>query len=141
MKNYYLAGIFGVSLLFFSFNGKAQMRDLDAMTQQRDVLKVYTDLMEKQISLEKEKQNNIKILDKTKGLNYKSEKKTDSFSSSDPNSTANDAKKTAKLLKQTESANKELDKSNNKIVDIEGDIRKLQIKLEKLKYAVELKEK
>ncbi len=139
MKKTYFTGIFGASLLFLSLGLKAQ--ELNAMTQQREVLKVYTDLIDKQIDLEKEKQNNIKILDKTKDLNHKSERKTDRFNSSDPNSTADDARKTAKLLKRTESANKELQRSNNKIVDMEGDIRKLQMKLEKLKYAVELKEK
>ncbi|MBB4804968.1 putative nucleic acid-binding Zn-ribbon protein [Chryseobacterium defluvii] len=141
MKNHYFAGIFGVSLLFFSLNAKAQMQDVTAMTQQRDVLKLHTELMDRQISLEKEKQNNAKILGKTEGLNSQSERKTDKFSSSDPDSTAKDAKKTAKLLKQTESANRELDKSNNRIANIEGEIKKLQVKLEKLRYTVDIKEK
>ncbi|GAB0155970.1 hypothetical protein CHRYSEOSP005_12320 [Chryseobacterium sp. Alg-005] len=141
MKNYYFTGIFGASLLFFSFSAKAQMQDVSAMTQQRDVLKLYTDLMDKQINLEKEKQNNAKILGKTEGLNNLSDKKTDKFSASDPSSTAKDARKTAKLLRQTESANKELQKSNYRIVNMEGEIKKLQMQLDRLKYAVEVKEK
>jgi uncharacterized protein YlxW (UPF0749 family) len=49
--------------------------------------------------------------------------------------------KTAKLLKETQSANKDLAKSNDKIIDLETDIKKLELKLEKLKFLVEFKEK
>lgn len=141
MKKSYFTGALCAALLFLSFSAKAQLQDVNVMTQQRDVLKLYTELMDKQISLEKEKQNNAKILNKTEGLNNQSDRKTDKFSASDPNSTAKDAKKTAKLLRQTESANKELQKSNNRIASMEGDIKKLQVQLDRLKYTVEVKGK
>ena len=76
----------------------------------------------------KEQQDNSKIKEKVEGLNNKSDRKTDNFSSSDsPESTAKDAKKTAKLLKETQSANKDLAKSNDKIIDLETDIKKFLI--------------
>lgn len=50
-------------------------------------------------------------------------------------------KKTVKLLKETQSANKDLAKSNDKIIDLETDIKKIELKLEKLKFLVEFKEK
>lgn len=50
-------------------------------------------------------------------------------------------KKTAKLLKETESANKDLAKSDDKILDLQADIKKIEAKIERLKFAVEFKEK
>lgn len=138
-KNVLLTGILSLGFAVVSLNVKAQ--NLDEMKLQREVLQLNTDLMDKKMDLEKETQVNSKIKGNVDSLNLKSDKKTDNFSSSDPNSTAKDARNTAKLLKKTESANKDLDRSNNKIINIEADIKKLETKIERLKYAVEVKQK
>ena len=128
-------------LLTFSTTLKAQNQDLSVMKDKAEVLELTTDLAEKNIDLEKERQENVKISSTVESLNNKSDNRTDDFSISDPKSTAKDAKKTAKTLKKTESANRDLERSNNKIIDLEGDVKKLEMKLEKLKYTVEIKEK
>ena len=139
MKKNVITAMFCIGLGVFSVQMNAQ--DLNVMKEQREVLKLHTDLMDKKIDLEKENQNNAKIKGTAEGLNNKSDKKTDNFSSSDAASTAKDAKNTAKLLKKTESANKDLDRSNNKVISLEADIRKLETKLDRLKYTIEVKEK
>lgn len=132
---------FVMVLMTISFQANAQQQDLSVMKLQAEALKLTTDLMNKNIDLEKEKQNNVKISGDVESYNKKSDNKTDDFSASDPESTAKDAKNTAKVLKKTETANKNLEKSNYKIIDLEGDVKKLEMKLDKLKYTVEVKEK
>ena len=141
MKKYFLTTALTLGFAVFSLNVNAQEQDIDVMKKQSEVLKLSTDLMNKRIDLEKEKQSNAKISDNVESLNRKSNRSTNDFESSDAESTANDAKKTAKILKQTESANRNLDRSNSRSIDLEGDIRKLEMRLEKLPYTVELKEK
>ena len=136
MKNYFIAIIF---CLGFSVTAKAQ--SLDEMKSQREVLKLSSDLIDKKIELETENQKNEKIKSNAQSLNRKSDRSTDNFSSSDPDSTVKDAKKTAKILKETENANKDLEKSNRKIIGLQADIKKIESQLEKTKYWVELKEK
>ena len=112
------------------------------MKEQSEVMKLSTDLLNYQIDLEKEKQNNAKISASVESLNKKSNSEADGYHcSNDPKSTPKDAKNAAKILKLTESANKDLERSNNKMIDIEADIRKLEKKLEKLRYTVEIKER
>ena len=122
--------IFG--LLMMSFQVSAQ--ELDVLKAQKEALELNNDLV-------KEQADNTKIKDKVEGLNRKADRKTDNFSSSDAVDTAKDAKKTAKLLKETESANKDLAKSDDKILDLQADIKKIEAKIERLKFAVEFKEK
>ena len=122
--------IFG--LLMMSFQVSAQ--ELDVLKAQKEALELNKDLV-------KEQADNTKIKDKVEGLNRKADRKTDNFSSSDAVDTAKDAKKTAKLLKETESANKDLAKSDDKILDLQADIKKIEAKIERLKFAVEFKEK
>ncbi|MBE2274189.1 MAG: hypothetical protein IAE62_07960 [Flavobacteriales bacterium] len=142
IKNLLTSSALVLSFTLISFNAKAQENDISVMKQQSEVLKLNADLMDKKIDWEKEKQNNTKIQASVASLNKKSDNETDDYHpSKDPKDTAKDAKNAAKILKLTESANKDLERSNNKMIDIEGDIRKLEKKLEKLKYTVELKEK
>lgn len=136
MKNFLVAIIF---CLGFSVTAKAQ--SIDEMKSQREALKLTTDLVDKKIELETENQKNEKIKSNTQSLNRKSDKSTDNFSSSDPDSTVKDAKKTAKILKETENANKDLEKSNRKIIGLQADIKKIESQLDKAKYRIELKEK
>lgn len=142
IKNLLTSSALVLSFTLISFNAKAQENDINVMKQQSEVLKLNADLMDKKIDWEKEKQNNTKIQASVASLNKKSDNETDDYhSSKDPKDTAKDAKNAAKILKLTQSANKDLERSNNKMIDIEGDIRKLEKKLEKLQYTVELKEK
>lgn len=142
IKNLLTSSALVLSFTLISFNSKAQENDINVMKQQSEVLKLNADLMDKKIDWEKEKQNNTKIQASVASLNKKSDNETDDYHpSKDPKDTAKDAKNAAKILKLTQSANKDLERSNNKMIDIEGDIRKLEKKLEKLKYTVELKEK
>ena len=142
IKNLLTSSALVLSFTLISFNAKAQENDISVMKQQSEFLKLNADLMDKKIDWEKEKQNNTKIQASVASLNKKSDNETDDYHpSKDPKDTAKDAKNAAKILKLTESANKDLERSNNKMIDIEGDIRKLEKKLEKLKYTVELKEK
>ena len=141
-KKYFLASVFIIAFSIFSGNLKAQDKDIAVMKQQSEVLKLSTDLMNYQIDLEKERQNNVKIQASVESLNKKSNDEAEDYHSSEkPKDTAKDAKNAAKILKLTESANKDLERSNNKLIDIEGSIKKVEKKLEKLNYTVEVKEK
>ncbi|WP_415326389.1 hypothetical protein [Chryseobacterium sp. MMS23-Vi53] len=141
MKNYYFAGLFGAALLFVSLNVNAQSQNLKVMDQQKEVLTLQTQLQNKQIALEKEKLDNAKILEKANSLNSKSNGNTFVLNSSKPDSAADDAKDAVKILKKTESANKDLQKSNAKIASIQRDIDRLQNKLNKLNYTVDVMKK
>ena len=78
----------------FLFSSQLFAQDLEKLKQQKESLKLNTELIEKKIDLLKEQQDNSKIKEKVEGLNNKSDRKTDNFSSSDsPESTAKDAKK------------------------------------------------
>lgn len=140
MKTKFIALLFALGFVMISINGNAQKQDLKTLKQQSQVVKLNADLVAKKIDLEKERQNNIKIADEVKYLDKKADKTTNKFSPSDPKTTAKDARNAAKLLRQTESANKDLRRSNLKLEKIERDILKLEEKLNKLQYAVEIKE-
>lgn len=134
--------VFLVALIFgFGLLSSVNAQNIEEMKVQKEVLSLHTSMMEKKIDLEKEKLNNTKLKDAAEGLNRKSDRQTNDYKPSDANSTMTDAKKTAKTLKKTESANKDLDRSNNRIISYEADIRKIQTKLDRLKYDIEIKEK
>ena len=118
---------------------KAQ--DLKEIQQKKELFKVYTQLLDKNVELAKERQNNVQLTAIVNSLNKKSDKKTDKFTSSDPENTSTDARNTAKLLKQTESANRDLAKSNSKIKSLEAEVRKIVMKMEKFDYVIEIKNK
>jgi inhibitor of KinA sporulation pathway (predicted exonuclease) len=141
MKNYYFTGMIGAALMFVSLNVNAQSQSLQVMNQEKEVLTIQTQLKNKQIALEKEKLDNAQILEKTNGLNKKSNENSLVLNSSKPGSAADDAKNAAKILKKTESANKELRKSNAKIASIQKDIDRLENKLNRLNYTVDVTKK
>ena len=140
MKNYLLSTIvvFGIA----AFSSTVQAQDMNEMKKQREALKTSTDLMDKRMELLKEQQNNEKKQSTANSLNNKADKRADGFSNEDDAAAvAKNAKNAAKALKKSESANKDLQRSNSKIIDIEGDIRKLELKLNSMDYVVEVKEK
>lgn len=141
MKKHLLSAALVMGFSLFSVTMNAQKTDIDVMKKQYEVLKLNSDLMNKKIELEREMQSHGKMKDNAESLNRKANRSTDNYRSSDAESTANDAKKTAKVLKQTESANRNLERSNNRIIDLQGEIRKIELKLERLPFTVELKEK
>lgn len=117
-------------------------QDLQTMQKQRETLKYRLDLMDKQIELEKSIQERDKREATAQNLNSKADNKGGDFSEkSDAAKAQKDAKAAAKAMKKAESANKNLERSQNKIIDLEGDIRKLESKLNNSKYIVEIKEK
>ncbi len=113
---------------------------IEEIKQKKELFKVYTEMLDKNLELAKERQTNLKLTKTVNSLNRKSDRKTDNFSSSDPKTTSDDAKRTGKLLKQTEVANKDLAKSNSK-KSIEEDLRKIMMKMDKYNYIVEVKNK
>lgn len=137
MKKYFFIAILGLA----AFSTQVKAQDISALKDQKEALKLSLDLIDKKIDLAKEQKDNEKIQGNVNDLNKKSDRKSDSYSPSDAESTAKDAKKTAKVLKEAESANKDLVRSNEKIADLQKDISKLQDKLNKQKYTVEIKEK
>lgn len=141
MKNYYFTGIIGVALMFISLNANAQSQSLQVMNQEKEVLTIQTQLKNKQIALEKAKLDNAQLLEKANNLNSKSNGNALVLNSSKPDSAADDAKDAAKILKKTESANKELRKSNAKLASIQKDIDRLENKLNKLNYTVDVTKK
>ncbi|SEW32606.1 hypothetical protein SAMN05421841_2316 [Chryseobacterium wanjuense] len=136
MEKNYLTGLFGLILLFFSLNMNAQ--SLKSMDQQKAVLELQTQLKTKQISLEKEKLKNAQILQRTNNLNNKSNDTDVTLNSATPNSSVDQAKDAVRALKRTESANRDLDKSNKKIQSLENDIQRIQAKLQKMNYTVDI---
>lgn len=136
MEKNYLTGLFGLILLFFSLNMNAQ--SLKSMDQQKAVLELQTQLKTKQISLEKEKLKNAQILQRTNDLNNKSNDTDVTLNSATPNSSVDQAKDAVRALKRTESANRDLDKSNKKIQSLENDIQRIQAKLQKMNYTVDI---
>lgn len=139
MKKYLFMMVFCTGAAVFSNQIKAQ--EIDVLMQQKEVLKLTTDLLERKIELEKETRNNTKIRGNVEKLNKKSDKMTDQFGLSTPIATAEDAKSTAKMLKKTESANRELFKSDNKLINIEAEIKKIELKLERMQYDVAIVKK
>lgn len=140
MKNYLLSTVVVFGIAAFSSNVQAQ--DMNEMKKQREALKTSTDLMDKRMELLKEQQNYEKKQSTANSLNNKADKRADGFSNEDDAATvAKNAKNAAKALKKSESANKDLQRSNSKIIDIEGDIRKLELKLSSMDYVVEVKQK
>lgn len=133
------------TILFFAgiCIGATQLmaQTIEEIQQKKELFKVYTEMLDKNLELAKEKETNVKLTETVNSLNRKSDRKTDNFSSSDPKNTYDDAKRTGKLLKQTEVANKDLAKSNSKIKNIEEDLRKIVMKMEKYNYVVEIKNK
>ncbi|UOE37394.1 hypothetical protein [Chryseobacterium oryzae] len=133
------------AILFFAgigiFGTEIKAQTIDEIKQKQELFKIYSDLLDKNMDLAKERQTNVKLTEEVSVLNRKSDKKTDKFTSSDPKSTSSDAKNTAKLLKETESANRDLAKSNSRIKSIENDMKKIVAKMEKYDYAVEIKKK
>ena len=111
------------------------------MKLQKEVVDIHSDILAKKMTLEKEREANVKLKSSVEDLNKQSNRYTDKYASSSPNDTAKDAKKTSRVLRKTESANKDLDRSNSKIICYEADIKKLENKLDRLKYIVEIKEK
>lgn len=136
MEKNYLTVLFGLILLFFSLNMNAQ--SLKSMDQQKAVLELQTQLKTKQISLEKEKLKNAQILQRTNNLNNKSNDTDVTLNSATPNSSVDQAKDAVRALKRTESANRDLDKSNKKIQSLENDIQRIQAKLQKMNYTVDI---
>lgn len=134
MKKYFFMTMLGIGIAGFTNSAKAQ--EIELMKEQKEVLELNTDLIEKKIELQKEMLDNIKIRETVDELNRKSDKKTDQFDISTPKATAKEAKNTAKILRKTESANHDLYKSNRKVADIEEDIRRIEAKLERLQYDV-----
>lgn len=133
-----------ITILFLGMAGfatKVKSQSVAEIKEKQELLKVYSELFNKNLELAKEKENNVKIAAEVNSLNKKSDRKTDKFTSSDPNSTSQDAKNTAKLLKKTESANKDLLKSNTKIKSIEAEISRIVTKMESYKYVIEIKNK
>lgn len=140
MKKYLLSTIVVLGIGVFASNVHAQ--DLNEMKKQREVLKTATDLLDKRMELLKEQQNNEKKQATASSLNNKADRKSDGFSDeNNAEAVAKNAKEAAKALKKSESANKDLQKSNAKIIDIEADIRKLEMQLNSMTYIVEVKEK
>ncbi len=123
------------------FGTQIKAQDLKEIQQKKELFKVYTQLLDKNVELAKERQNNVQLTAIVNSLNKKSDKKTDKFTSSDPENTSTDARNTAKLLKQTESANRDLAKSNSKIKSLEAEVRKIVMKMEKFDYVIEIKNK
>lgn len=133
-----------IAILFLgvgSFSTKLKAQTIAEIKQKQELFKVYSQLLDKSMDLEKERENNVRLTAEANSLNKKSDKKTDKFSSSDPKSTSDDAKKTAKLLKQTESVNRDLAKSNSKMKSIEDEMKNIVTKMEKYNYVVEIKSK
>lgn len=139
MKKYVLMIVLctGISV----FNNKINAQDIDVLVQQKEVLKLTAELVDRKIEWEKETYNNNKIKENVEKLNKKSDKMTDQFGLSTPIATAEDAKSTAKMLKKTEAANRDLFKSNNKLINIEAEIKKIQLKLERMQYDVAIVKK
>ena len=133
------------TILFFAgiciCGTQMKAQTIEELQQKKEFFKVYTEMLDKNLELAKEKQTNAKLTETVNSLNRKSDRKTDNFSSSDPKSTSDDAKRTGKLLKQTEVANKDLARSNSKVKSIEEDLRKIAMKMEKYSYVVEIKNK
>ncbi len=112
------------------------------MKKQVETLKLQTEILNKKIDLENEKTRNEKLKGNVEKINARADRKTGDYSSSnDPGATAKDAKNAAKLLKETESVNRDLQRSSTKMVDLTADIQKLQIKLDRQTYKVEITEK
>lgn len=131
--------VLGFSLLI-SLSFSAQ--ELEVLKAKKEVLNLNVDLIEKKIDLLKEQQNNEKLKLKASELDkISSESAANKSAEANTEEQTKEAKKLAKQLKQSESANKSLNRSNDRIIDLEGDIKKIELKLERLKYEVEVKEK
>lgn len=124
-----------------TFFTQVKAQTVAEIKEKKELLKIYSEMFDKNLELAKERENNVQLSAEVSSLNKKSDRKTDKFTSSDPNSTSQDAKDTAKILKKTESANKELHKSNIKIKSIEAEIAKIISKMEKYNYVIEIKNK
>lgn len=126
--------------LLISLSFSAQ--ELEVLKAKKEVLNLNVDLIEKKIDLLKEQQNNEKLKLKASELDkISSESASNKTAEANTEEQTKEAKKLAKQLKQSESANKNLTRSNDRIIDLEGDIKKIELKLERLKYEVEVKEK
>ena len=136
IKNIFAAVLFTVAA---SFTQNLKAQNVNEIKEKKELLKLYSSLLDKNVDLAKEKEVNVQLAEEVKSINKKTDRKTDDFTSSDPNSTSIDAKKTAKLLKKAEAANKSLHKSNEKIIGIESDIKKIINKMEGSKYEMEIK--
>ena len=97
--------------------------------------------MEKKIDLEKAKAERDKRETKAQDANAKADNYGSDFSKNSEADKASDEAKAAKAMKKAKSANKNLERSKDKIIDLEGDIRKLESKLESARYRVEVIEK
>lgn len=139
MKKKITTFLLAIGFSTISYHLRAQ--NISELNDQKEVLELFRDLMDKKIDLAKENEENSKIAKDVVNLNKKSDKSTTQYSPSDPETTATDAKKTARILRKVEDANRDLTKSNGKILDIESDIKKLEMKLDKLSYTIELKAK
>lgn len=136
MKKLSLSFIFLLISMFFS------AQDLEVFKAQRDVLKLNVDLVEKKIDLLKEQQENEKLkLKATELEKISSESVANKSAEINIVDQTKEAKKIAKQLKQSESASKSVNRSNDRIIDLEADIKKIELKLEHLKYEVEIKDK
>ncbi len=139
MKNF----ITGAAFLLISAGGSMLYAQSAAeMKKQIETLKLQTEILNKKIDLENERTKNEKLKNNADKINAKADRRTGNYSSSDdPSATANDAKNAAKLLKETESANRDLQRSATRMVDLTADIQKLQIKLDRQPYQVEITRK
>ncbi len=119
-----------------------QAQDLETLKKQRESVKFKLDLIDKKIELEKAIADKDKREVKAQDLNEKADSTGGDFSENSSAEKATDeAKAAAKALRKAENANKSLARSRNRIIDLEGDIRKLESKLESARYEVELREK
>ena len=66
---------FSLAFGLFLFSSQLFAQDLETLKQQKESLKLNTELIEKKIDLLKEQQDNSKIKEKVEGLNNKSDRK------------------------------------------------------------------
>lgn len=117
-------------------------QNLETLKNQKEAVEIQLDLLDKKNDLEKAKIEKQKREEKAVDLNNKANNKGDKFKGAEnADKTSDDAKAAAKAFKKAENANKSLERSNDRIIDLEADIKKLESKLDRAKFSVELKEK
>ena len=90
IKNIFAAVLFTVAA---SFTQNLKAQNVNEIKEKKELLKLYSSLLDKNVDLAKEKEVNVQLAEEVKSINKKTDRKTDDFTSSDPNSTSKMLKK------------------------------------------------
>lgn len=90
IKNIFAAVLFTVAA---SFTQNLKAQNVNEIKEKKELLKLYSSLLDKNVDLAKEKEVNVHLAEEVKSINKKTDRKTDDFTSSDPNSTSKMLKK------------------------------------------------